>query len=101
MSGAKYEADLARTVPSVGSDQTAGQHPGVEAENFAVLDHAIRRIDDLIDYSNRRSTEGARQVDTTFLSAFWLTIAAIVIAVCGVLEPSCGSAATSARRSAG
>ena len=80
----EYETDLARTTPAVGSDQTAGQDVGSEATNFAVLDHAIRRIDDLIDYSNRRSAEGARQVDSTFLSAFWLTVAAIAISVCGV-----------------
>ena len=81
----EYEADLARTTPAVGPDRAAGQEDTSEAANFALLDHAMRRIDDLIAYSSRQSTAGARQVDSTFLTAFWLTIAAIAISVCGVV----------------
>jgi diguanylate cyclase (GGDEF)-like protein len=81
----EYEADLARTLPAVGGDHAALQQDTSEAANFALLDHAMRRIDDLITYSSRQSTAGAQQVDSTFLTAFWLTIAAIVIAVFGVV----------------
>jgi diguanylate cyclase (GGDEF)-like protein len=77
---ADYETELARTTPV-----TQGTASGEEAENFAALNHAMRRIDMLVTYSNRRSVEGAQQVDTTFLTAFWLTIASIVIAGCGVV----------------
>ena len=81
---AEYEANLARMMPDAGPDTVATQPPGAEAEIFASLDHAMRRVDDLITYSGKQSSNGAAQVAGTFLTAFWLTIAAIAIAVCGV-----------------
>ena len=81
----EYEADLDRAMPAVGSGLVAARQNATEAGNFALLDHAMRRIDDLIVYSSRQSTVGAQQVDGTFLTAFRLTIAAIVIAVSGVI----------------
>ena len=81
---AEYEAKLARMMPDPGSDTVAIQPPGSEAEVFASLDHAMRRVDDLITYSSKQSSIGAQQVTGTFLTAFWLTIAAIAIAVCCV-----------------
>ncbi len=78
----EYEADLARVRANAGTGETA---PQPEAENFAVFDHALRRIDDLITYAGRQSNRGVRQVGGTFLTAFWLTVAAIAIAVVGVV----------------
>ncbi len=80
----EYEAKLARMMPDAGSDAIATRPPGAEAEIFASLDHAMRRVDDLITYSGKQSNEGAQHVAGTFLTAFWLTIAAIAIAVCCV-----------------
>ncbi len=81
----EYEADLARTLPDNAAGGAAAKPPGAGVENFAVLDHAMRRIDDLITYASRQSSRGAEQVDRTFLTALWLTIAAIVFAVACVV----------------
>ena len=55
----EYEAKLARMMPANGSGAVATQPPGSEAEIFASLDHAMRRIDDLITYSGKQSNDGA------------------------------------------
>ena len=79
-----YQANLTHLMAGDPPDETAAKFGGPGAENFALFDHAMRRIDILITYSSRRSREAADQVDHTFMTAFWLTIAAIGIAVCGV-----------------
>ena len=56
--------------------------------NFEALDHAMRRIDMLITYSSRRSADAAHHVDTTFLTAFWLTVGAIIVAIIGIFVAS-------------
>ncbi len=81
----EFETNLVGKAPDTGADGTAPQPEASAAASFAILSHAMSRIDMLTTYSNRRSAEAAQQVDTTFLTAFWLTIAAIVIAACGVV----------------
>ena len=80
----EYQAFLVRLRPGAGTGDAALQPRSSDAEDFALLDHAMRRLDMLTTYSNRRSVEGAQEVDSTFLTAFWLTIVAIAIGVCGV-----------------
>ncbi len=82
---AEYETDLAHATQGAGAGAIAPQTPAWEAENFAVFDHALRRVDDLITYSSRQSGQGALLVSRTFLTAFWLTILAIAIAMFGVV----------------
>ncbi len=78
-----YEADLAHMEQDTGTGLIESNGSS-EARNFAVFDHALRRIDDLITYSSKQSNQGAAEVSSTFLRAFWLTIVAIIIASFGV-----------------
>ena len=80
----EYEAAIARTMPGIGSDEMALQHRDFEAANFAIFDHALQRIDGLIAYASRQSDAAGREVYGTFATAFWLTIGALALALCGI-----------------
>ncbi len=81
-----YLTDQERMMPGGEANPAALDVAGAGAANFASLDHAMRRIDDLVTYSSKQSDRVAQQVDGTFMTAFWLTIAAVVIAVVGVFS---------------
>jgi diguanylate cyclase (GGDEF)-like protein len=81
----EYEADLARAISGARAGETPARDLAQMATTGAALSHALLRIDDLITYARRQTDVGAQKIGRSYVTALWLTIGAIALAVLALL----------------